>query len=92
MAVINESINLGFFSIFAPIVAKLPAFLPIQSSSSSTFPSVMFTTIIIQSFIGITIVFAVEYFEIATKAFKLLHNKGILIKTQTEAYNSFKGS
>lgn len=52
----------------------------------------MFTTIIIQSFIGITIVFAVEYFEIATKAFKLLHNKGILIKTQTEAYNSFKGS
>ncbi len=31
VSVINQSINLGFFSIFAPIVAMLPAFIPVQT-------------------------------------------------------------
>lgn len=57
VSVINESINLGFFSIFAPILAKLPSFIQLNTSSSSSFPLVMFTTIIIQSFFGTTIGF-----------------------------------
>lgn len=52
----------------------------------------MFTTIIFQSFIGVTIVFAVEYLQIVNRVFKFLFKKGVLIKTQTEAYNTFKGS
>lgn len=92
VTVINESINLGFFSIFAPILAKLPSFIQLNTSSSSSFPLVMFTTIIIQSFLGTTIGFFLEYFAVVNRVLEFLHNRGILINTQTEAYNTFKGS
>jgi hypothetical protein len=52
ITVVSQAINLGFFSIFAPIIAKLPSFVKLNTSDSSSFPLVMFTTMIIQSFIG----------------------------------------
>jgi hypothetical protein len=86
ITVVSQAINLGFFSIFAPIIAKLPQ-LPIDikldTSDSSTFPLVMFTTIIIQSFIGNTVNFLLEYFEVVPIALRFLHNWGILVNTET---------
>lgn len=90
VTVINESFNLGFFSIFAPILAKLPSFIKLDTSQSSSFPVIMFTTIIIQSFIGTTISFLLSYFEVVRRVLEYLDRQKIIINTQTEAYSKFK--
>lgn len=38
ITVVSQAINLGFFSIFAPIIAKLPSFVKLNTSDSSSFP------------------------------------------------------
>jgi hypothetical protein len=81
ITVVSQAINLGFFSIFAPIVAKLPSFIQINTSDSSSFPLFMFVTIIMQSFIGTTINFLLEYFKIVLHVLKFLHQRGILRHT-----------
>lgn len=43
----------------------------------------MFTTIIIQSFLGTTIGFVVEYFAVVPRVMEILIRKKILVKTQT---------
>jgi hypothetical protein len=61
ITVVSQAISLGFFSIFAPIIAKFPDFIKLNTSDSSSFPLVMLTTITIQSFIGNTIDFLLQY-------------------------------
>lgn len=91
ITVVNQSINLGFFSIFAPILAKLPSFIQLDSSNSSNFPLMMFTTIIIQSFISTTVSFLIDFLEIMPKVYKFLDDRKLMVNTQTEAYRTFKG-
>ncbi len=83
MIVISLSINLGFFSMFAPIIAKLPAFIYIETKSSSSFPLVMFISILLLTFLQSTIGFLVTYFDLNNKILRFLHKKGLAIKTQT---------
>jgi hypothetical protein len=83
ISVLSAAINLGFFSIFAPIIAKLPSFINVQTSKSSSFPLVMFTAILIQSFLAPPLKYLSDYFDIMIKIRKFLHNKKIALKTQT---------
>lgn len=89
---INHSLSIGFITILAPIISKLPSFIRIETSDSTTFPLIMFTSIIVQSYFGTTIHFLLEYFELTHYLMKLLQKTRIVINTQTEAYSTFKGN
>lgn len=62
LVVLHQSLNLGFFSIIVPILVKLPSAIADQTTKSSSFPLVMFTTIIIQSLITNPFSFLLQYF------------------------------
>lgn len=83
LVVVHQSLNLGFFSIIVPILVKLPSVIAEETTKSSSFPLVMFTTIIIQSFVTNTFSFIMQYFEVKQRILRFLHNKKISIKTQT---------
>lgn len=90
--VINQSISLGFFSVFAPIIAKLPLLADLSESDSSAFPLVMLTTIIMQSFVSITSAFLLEITEIKKGVDRCLNEIGLTFSTQTQANRNYSGS
>lgn len=80
---VQQSLALGFFSIFAPIIVKLPTYVADKTTKSSSFPMVMFVTILIQGLLTNLGSFIANYFEISQKISRFLNKKRISIKTQT---------
>lgn len=71
--VINQTISLGFFSIFSPIIAKLPILSELSESDSSAFPLVMMTTMITQAFVTIIISFVFDMSEVKRELMRFLN-------------------
>lgn len=89
--VINQTISLGFFSIFSPIIAKLPILSELSESDSSAFPLVMMTTMITQAFVTIIISFVFDMSEVKRELMRFLNEKGLIFKTQTQACRDYSG-
>jgi len=80
---VQQSLALGFFSIFAPIIVKLPTYVAVRTTKSSSFPMVMFVTILIQGLLANFASFIANYFEIGQKISRFFNKRKISIKTQT---------
>ncbi len=83
LIVINESLNLGFFTIVVPILVQLPDYIAKNTTKSSSFPLVMFVTIIIQAIVVTLLDFFVYYFGVRQGIYKWLDNKKIKLRTHT---------
>lgn len=89
---IHQSLNLGFFSVLAPFLVKLPQEIEEKTIKSSNFPVVMLMLITAQGILANIAHFIIKYFELKQKFSRTLHNRHISIKTQTEASYKFKGT
>ena len=83
LIVINESLNLGFFTIVVPILVQLPDYIAKNTTKSSSFPLVMFVTIIIQAIVVTLLDIFVYYFGVRQHIYKWLDNKKIKLRTHT---------
>lgn len=82
---------MGFFTIIVPILVQLPDYIAKNTTKSSSFPLIMFVTIVIQAIVVTLLDFGVYYFGVRQGIYKWLDNKKIKLRTHTQALSKYIG-